>query len=252
METIAWDENNLKRLIALRIRQSTSLKGDVDSLWTSVFPKRIEGMDSFQYLVRRTLMRPRDLIQLCNICRDKSRDRNSDMITPQDTMDALLQYSSWKLEDLVAEYSIQYPFLESLLLNLFYFYPNSQLTRQEFDEIFAEQKKEFVEKYSDIYFEPIDVLLQILYSIGFLGVVHNGNTLYESRGDKFVLPYATLLEIHPAFRLGLNITDSIKHTNVSDQRRQSVSNQINISGDVSSSVIITGNENIIESSKKKK
>jgi hypothetical protein len=163
-------------------------------------------------------------------------------------MDALLQYSSWKLEDLVAEYSIQYPFLESLLLNLFYFYPNSQLTREEFDELFATQKKDFIEQYGDIYFEPTDVLLQTLYSIGFLGVVHNGNNLYESLGDKFILPYATLLEIHPAFRLGLNITDSIKKdTTVFDQRTQNVSgNQINIGGNVSGSVIIGGSENLVK------
>ncbi len=215
METITWDTNNLKRLIALRIRQSTNLKGDVESLWASVFPKEITGIDSFQYLVSRTLMRPRDLIQLCNICRDKARDKNNITITEQNVMDALVQYSTWKLEDLVAEYSIQYPFLESLLLILFYSYSSSQLRRDEFEKIFAVQKKEFTEKYSDIYFEPIDVLMQILYAIGFLGVVHNGNVLYESRGDKFVLPYATDLEIHPAFRLGLKITDSPRNERTS-------------------------------------
>lgn len=93
MEMISWDSINLKKLIALRIRQSTSLKGDVDSLWTSVFAKRIADTDSFEYLIKRTLMRPRDLIQLCNICRDKARDRNGDIITGQDIADALRNVS---------------------------------------------------------------------------------------------------------------------------------------------------------------
>lgn len=244
MEKITWDTENLKKLIALRIRKSTGIKGDVNSLWDSIFPSKINSVDSFKYIVNQTLMRPRDLIQLCNICTDKARNRNSDTITIQDIDNAISQYSTWKLEDLVSEYAVQYPFLERLILSLFYTFPSYQLSRQQFEELFDAQKEYFIEEYSSEYFEPIDVLLQILYTVGFLGVIHNGNILYEALDDKFILPYAMQLEIHSAFRKGLSIPNQAKSSSESkvtfDQRSQNVSNQININvgGNVDSNVII--------------
>jgi len=247
MELITWDAQNLKKLIVLRIRKSTDIKGDVDKLWDSIFPSEIDEVDSFDYLVRHTLMRPRDLIQLCNICRDKARDRNGNSISSKDINESISRYSAWKLEDLTSEYKVQYPFLEQLLLSVFYYYRKYRLTRQEFDELFVLQKADLIKQYGKIYFEPTDVLLQILYLVGFLGVVHNETVLYESQGDKFILPYASLLEIHPAFRKGLNISSqkimSQEGSYVSNISQSSVGG-IAISGSVQGD-IVTGDRNIV-------
>jgi hypothetical protein len=190
-------------------------------------------------LASHTLMRPRDLIQLCNICRDKSRDNNNEIIKPSDILSASVQYSRWKVDDLVSEYAIQYPFLEKLLAILFHGYDKPIVPRKEFEKLFSPYKKELIEEYGDRYFEPVDTLLQILYTVGFLGVIYNGKQMYESLGDKFVVPHATVLEIHRAFRKGLNISDD---ENVISGNHNVIVNigqvgNISISGDVSGSII---------------
>ena len=50
-------------------------------------------------------MRPRDLIQLCNMCRDGTSYRGGEKIAIEDITDVIPQYSRWKLEDLITEYN---------------------------------------------------------------------------------------------------------------------------------------------------
>lgn len=253
METIAWNLQDLKGMIALRIRKSTRIQGDVDSVWLKVFPALINNKSSFQYLISHTLMRPRDLIQLCNICRDQASNRNGHSISDQDIQNAIPQYSQWKLEDLVSEYSTQFPFLENLILSVFYNYPASQFRRQEFEDAFEPVKQNFIERYGNAYFEPLDVTLQILYVVGFLGVIHNGKKSYESLGDKFILPYAAKFEIHPAFRRSLNISEIniSNENNVFDQRGQIIGHQFNAAGSINFSYI-QGRAEIIDQLRKLK
>jgi len=245
-ELITWTTSNLKKLIALRIKQSTGIRGNTDSLWEAVFPATVKGKDTLEYLVKHTFMRPRDLIQLCNICRDAASNRDGQGIMAEDIIEAIPQYSDWKLQDLVSEYDVQYPFLERFLLSVFYNYPYSQMKREDFKDLFEGQKPSFVKQYGSVYFEPTDTLLQVLYTIGFLGVFLNGKTLYASLGDKFILPYARLLEIHPAFRKALNVSDrEVEQAGiVFDQRGQVVGHQINVAGNISGDVV-TGRRDIV-------
>jgi hypothetical protein len=113
-------------------------------------------------------MRPRDLIQLCNICRDKASYRGENIITQQSIKEAIPQYSTWKLEDLMNEYTVQYPFLESLVVGLFYSHSSHRFSRDEFNALFKPIQTEFIEKYGKIYFEPIDALHRFCM-VGFMG-----------------------------------------------------------------------------------
>jgi len=208
-EVIEWDENNLKKLITLRITQSTGLTGDDNFLWDSIFPQKVDGEKTIKYLMNNTLMRPRDLIQLCNRCRDLASNHKHEKILADDIKSALAQYSRWKTEDLISEYKFQYPFLGQLLATLFHGYNKTSISRKEFEELFLPYQNEFIKKYGEEYLSPIDDLLQTLYSIGFLGVIYNGKRMHEALGDKFIVPHASLLEIHPAFRKGLNISEGV-------------------------------------------
>jgi hypothetical protein len=206
-EFISWDVENLKKLIALRIRKSTNMKTDLDGFWDGFFPYQIDNKSSFEFMVQYTLMRPRDLIQLCNKCRDEALARNGTQILPIDIFKAIGDYSIWKLEDLVSEYSVQYPFFEKILLSIFYANPSYELGREKIELLLNMNKAELVKQYGAKYFEPLDVLLQILYTVGFLGVVYKESVLFEFLGDKVVLPYANLFQVHKAFRKGLRIPD---------------------------------------------
>ena len=54
-----------------------------------------DGKDTFEFDASFTLMRPRDLIQLCNISRSQATNRGGSSITRQDVKDATPQYSTW-------------------------------------------------------------------------------------------------------------------------------------------------------------
>ncbi|HRJ54750.1 MAG TPA: hypothetical protein PLV64_00580 [Anaerolineales bacterium] len=208
-EMIVWSTENLKKLISLRIHKSTGKRGDVETLWSSVFPDLIDDGDSFDFLIQYTLMRPRDLIQLCNMCRDNALDRGkSDKIDEADIVGAIKKYSNWKSEDLISEYSVQYPFLENILRGMFYANTSHEISRERIVELFTPIKEDIIKQYGSAFFEPLDVLFQTLYSISFLGVVNKDEVLYEFLGNKVVLPYANLFHVHRVFREVLRIPDA--------------------------------------------
>jgi hypothetical protein len=222
-EHVWWKEAELKELLTLRAALSTNLlykasgqqndKGQsakpqksteisINNTWKLFFPSHVKGQDSFEYLLRYTFMRPRDLIQLCNHCRDKAHNNIHTKVEEVDIDDALPSYSQWKLEDLSDEYRIQYPFLETLFLMVFY-KTKPRLDRQAIQRSFEPLKTQLTRAYGDYYFEPLDKLLQILYNVGFLGAVDKDTVRYSFRGEKVIIPYVSQFEIHPVFRWAL-------------------------------------------------
>jgi hypothetical protein len=225
-ERVWWKKAELKELLTLRAELSTnlvykrpeqqndkswaakpqkSIESLIDSAWEQFFPLHVKGEDSFEYLLRYTFMRPRDLIQLCNLCRDKAQNNKHTKIEEADIDDALPSYSQWKLEDLSDEYRIQYPFLETLFLMVFY-RTKPCLDRQAIQHSFEPLKVQLSRTFGDYYFEPLDKLLQILYNIGFLGAVDKDTVRYSYRGEKVIIPYVSQFEIHPVFRWALATT----------------------------------------------
>lgn len=225
-EHVWWSKQDLKEMLALRMKLSTGLLyakpqtlqpgppqqtqhagPDTNVIWQSLFPSQIEHKDSFEYLLQYTFMRPRDLIQLCNLCRDRAQDRRHDRITEADIQDALPKYSQWKLQDLRDEYRIQYPFLEILFTSVFY-NTSSRLDRAAIKQSFERVRERLVRNFGDYYFNPLDNLLQVLYSIGFLGVLDQGAVRYAFLGHKAFIAYVSQFEIHPMFRWALGIETS--------------------------------------------
>jgi len=205
-ERIIWDRSNLKELVAVRAQVSTGLgEGEtLDEIWTRFFPPKIKSMDSFEYLLKYTLMRPRDLIQFCNLCRDEAQDSGHSRIESDDISRTLTQYSKWKLKDLRDEYQVQYPFLEKVFLGVFQ-HSTARLSRQDIAQRIELVKGRLTEEFSHSYFEPLDNLLQVLYNIGFLGALKGNKVLYSFLGDIVVIPYIMDFEIHQAFRPALEI-----------------------------------------------
>lgn len=155
-------------------------------------------------------MRPRDLIQLCNLCRDSAQNEDHQNIEISDFFNALPQYSDWKLKDLRDEYRVQYPFLQKVFLALFY-RKSPHFGRKEVVEFFEPVKAKLIDEFGDRYFDPLDNLLQVLYNIGFLGAVLNGRTLYSFDDEKVLAAYVVNFEIHPAFRLALATEELIDY-----------------------------------------
>ncbi len=208
-EPILWTKETLPELILARARTSTgNLIMTAHQLWSMYFPARVQQMPTVEFILFHTLMRPRDIIQLCNLCTDLARRENSLSVQEKHILQSLDLYSSWKLNDLIGEYRVNYPFLNDLLLlftNMSFVIP-----RKRFEEMYSRVQDVLKGRYPDyISVLEMDAILNILYGVGFLGVKRLNETLYYYKAPGVVEPSDHVFVIHPAFRNALKSTLSI-------------------------------------------
>jgi hypothetical protein len=208
---IDWDEERLVELIFARAEASLGQEISADDLWEKLFPITVDSQPSKRYLVNRTLLRPRDIIQLCNACRDTARNNRHLSIEESDLRKAIALYSTWKLNDLQNEWLVNYPFLADvfvLLANGSYLF-----TRTEFTSSLDLVKNDLAARYPNLrhVFSP-DTLLSVLYSIGLLGAVRQGKTCYSyAQGtERQIRQNDNEFVLHPSFRNALQSTSAMK------------------------------------------
>jgi hypothetical protein len=207
---IEWDEPRLHDLILNRANASLGSSHSGTELWSALFPQIIEEKAAKAFLVGHTLMRPRDIIQLCNVCRDKARTNGHIRIETSDIREALQLYSNWKLSDLQNEWSVNYPFLPDIFVlftNATYF-----VSRERFVARLEAIRQDLVSRYPTLLHGLSEnELLSVLYSIGFLGVMRQGLAVYtyQDRQERRVRPEEVEFIIHPCFREALHSTSAI-------------------------------------------
>ena len=118
IETIQWDEVALRSIVAKRIRYSlpnTSALTD-EECWNLIFAETLQyrKTKSFNYMIDRTLYRPREIIQFCTDALEEGRKSHVVPIDYGVISTAELGYSSARAKDIAAEYRFQYPGLGSL------------------------------------------------------------------------------------------------------------------------------------------
>jgi energy-coupling factor transporter ATP-binding protein EcfA2 len=122
IETVEWDEPRILELIARRISNKFKEMKDFsfEDVWNCVFKETLEYRQtkSFNYMVDRTLYRPREIIQFCNDIAEKVRSQLFKEALPFDykqVAEAEYNYSEGRLKDICSEYRFQYPGLQSVM-----------------------------------------------------------------------------------------------------------------------------------------
>lgn len=110
--TIEWTEKQLKELINKRISSSFRRKYSPQRqvLFEDVFVQKVKHQAAFDYMVERTLLRPRDLIAFTNECLDRADNRSE--VSPSNIYEAEAKYSEIRLEALIDEWRVAYPSLK--------------------------------------------------------------------------------------------------------------------------------------------
>lgn len=115
---LEWKEDELKEMISRRIQHVIGgyASNDRDLIWTQLFVEQLDyrKAKSFNYVVDRTLFRPRELIQFCNEC-ISARSDSRDLIDYDTIAKAEVVYSRARTQDIAAEYRFQYPSLLEVL-----------------------------------------------------------------------------------------------------------------------------------------
>jgi hypothetical protein len=199
---VDWSADRLLELALVRARASLGEPIDHEDLWGRIFPAQVDGVDTETLVVSHTLRRPRDMIHLCNVCRDTAKQNGHTTIRVSDVREAINRYSKWKLDDLPNEYLVNYPYLGGLLAM---FRDSGYLVgRGAFEKRFKASLEDLRGRFPDrAYALTPNAVLDVLYHVGFLGVHRNGHVVYSHEEEDRVEPTDEAFCIHPSFRHAL-------------------------------------------------
>lgn len=111
---LSWSKDQLTKLLDSRIsRMVREQYTSKDVTHSDVLPRLINKTPTMDYILARTLMRPRDVIMFFNACIRQAQ--GNPQITPQMLKEAEGEYSRQRLRSLADEWSADYPFLMSVV-----------------------------------------------------------------------------------------------------------------------------------------
>lgn len=105
---IRWNQADLRKIIDRRIDYLFKKKYTKQGVrMYDLFPKSIRKNDTFDFIVERTLMRPRDLIAFVNLILDRAA--GATVITPRHITDSEPEYSKKRYQALCYEWKSMHP-----------------------------------------------------------------------------------------------------------------------------------------------
>ncbi len=223
IEQVEWDEERLYRLIAERIRHSLKTPFMEDETAWSVFMEptlNYRKTKSFNYLIDRTLYRPRELIQFCNDLKDAAIKSSTKMPLDYSTVvEAEISYSRSRCQDIASEFRFQYPGLLSIFETFrghVYNYDRDRLEEHCLRIAYTDVKVSPEAQAWTVDLEP-DPFIDVLWQVGFLRALAVGGIKGQQRsGSRFLGPHqidslnletVRSFHVHPMFRSYLGLKE---------------------------------------------
>lgn len=225
IELIEWAEPQLLELIGRRIGRSladTEFSG-YSERWNAVFAETLDyrRTRSFNYLIDRTLYRPRELIGFCSTIREKALDMGSvPPVNYKVISEAEQSYSEARLKDIAAEYRFQYPGLTSVF-ETFRGKPytmNRSVLEEHCLRIATNEHRVSEDAGTWCADRNPEDLIDIFWRIGFLRArAVGGLRARRRRGSSYLGPHqisamnlrnVTSFHVHPMFRSFLGMKES--------------------------------------------
>jgi len=222
-EIIEWNNKSLLKLIAKRISHSLPELNALSSIekWRMIFKEKINQVDSFEYIVGRSLYRPREIIQFCIESRQRAVELRANKIDTNAIVTSEIRYSENRTKDIVTEYKIQYP----SLLDIFEAFRGCDyiLQRNELENICSKIILGEIKTSNELWVinQTEEYLITVLWQIGFLNIFTScyiGGKQCEGFYGCHQIGQSNIgniqkFMIHPMFRMFLGI---IEKTNVDE------------------------------------
>lgn len=200
-----WSDIELiKELLLRRFKyKAPELDGQFEDIWTRLFDPHVSGENSFYYLLSRTFLRPRDILNLVRKCIQISVSRKHERVEQSDIQTAEQEFSEDMLNELRYEMRDVFPnFKEPLLV---FMGTEKYISMDEIELLFSD---------TNIKIDSISELINILLWFSFLGVKVKDDELYAYKFLYNIDKLKTYIKeaksgenvycIHPAFRAALN------------------------------------------------
>lgn len=224
MEVVSWDEESLLSLIAKRIRHTVPETHRLtdEECWNSVFVEILQYRQtkSFNYIVDRTLYRPREIIQFCT---ESLQETQKNLAFPIDypiVSRCEVNYSTQRSQDIAAEYRFQYPGLDSVFEA--FRGKTYSFTREGIDDLCLSmavgETKVKPEATKWILDQDPEYITDVLWRVGFLRAQAVGGVKALRRsGSRYLGSYQVenlslrniqRFDVHPMFRSGLGMKEA--------------------------------------------
>lgn len=207
--SLDWDDPDLLReMVRMRMAVNDKIPDDVsfDSVWGEICVSHIDGTESSQYMIERSLMRPRNLLKIIAHCRGSAVNLHHGNIEEGDIRKGLAGYSI----DLLIDIDQELTDIDSRAAGLVYVFRKErhQMSRDDVD-IFCDIK--------GIPSSDVNRIVSFLIYYGFFGLcvgdddpqyIHDVG--YDMKMmDVTIQKHAAALryEINPAFWPALSITN---------------------------------------------
>lgn len=194
---IKWNKTNLKDLVDTRIQKMLKSHDVIEKIETDeIFTPNIHGENKiskfFDFLIERTWLRPRDVIDFINKTLIEAVGTNN--VTQRDILNAMPKYKKSRLGALIDEWKLLYPDIEILLSFLktrdikdSIENWNIQLFKNEFEVLFCNSNSnmedthlmEFINHPENHFLDFRKYVLRVLYQIGAIGIKISGNNSFE-------------------------------------------------------------------------
>lgn len=194
------DEDLMRQLILRRVQASVpELTGDFAEIWHRLFEAHVGGESSFRYILNRTLLRPRDLLNFVRKSVQVSASRSQDRVRETDIHVAEAAYSEDMFNELKYELRDVFPTFAEVLPR--FVGQQSALSEDDIDMLCVD---------AGVPEERWSELLNALLWFCFLGIMTKDSPVYAYdlgySGDRMnalvrsVPSAAKQYVVHPAFR----------------------------------------------------
>ena len=210
-----WTSSNLHHLVAARLKANTRGQSD-EEIWSAIFPEPVRGQAASEYILSRSLPRPRDVLNLCQKAIDHAQRNGHTLVTARDVLDGEKSFSEALFYSVSSEFKGLYPDLEVVLIE-FAGVPE-KINWSEFGDIAQRAIRNNVAVLEN-WVEGEEVtphfLAEVLFRIGLIGLsrewaspVHfcNGRSFSETWGLVSASPF---VHIHPAFAQFLETSEAV-------------------------------------------
>jgi hypothetical protein len=235
---LEWGQKELRALVDKRVRYLYRRKYTKDNvLFSDIFSRQVSQKPAFDYMIERTLLRPRDIISFTNLALGAAQGKNE--VPAKDIKDAEARYSKQRYEALTQEWIVAFPWLRDAfrilrvgatrfsvsaipgaLIEDFVAALLSEDTRNS--EIHRLAKRAVEAKGSGSMSVVVFEALAVLYRIGAVGLKLNANERYRyayidnATVNATDIDLDTKVHIHPMLQRALGVYDDQRTGRSSD------------------------------------
>jgi hypothetical protein len=195
---ITWSFLQLHELVTRRLPDGVEIADlfEAGDMRGSITP--------FSYIVRRTFLRPREVLQFLDECIQQAGP-DAAQISKDNVREAEAKYSRWKVADLKQEYAKVFPGFDQLI-ECFRQQLHRYDTIPQLEALLETRAPDLVEQTGTRQ------LLELLVDSSVLGIrlADAGSTRFRSEDPELVLPSSGAVYVHQSLHRGLNIREARK------------------------------------------